>query len=127
EAQDEPGNVAVVSEGLARLLSPHGSALGRRFHPGNPNDTFEVVGVVPDVHTDDLANAPPPMAYVPLLWGDFSLQGPPTPTIAIRTVDARSAAAAASLLRETVRALDPDVPISNAQTMEQIDSAALSE
>ncbi|HEU4617142.1 MAG TPA: ABC transporter permease [Gammaproteobacteria bacterium] len=124
-ALDEPRDVAVVSARLAKLLAPEGSAIGRRFHPGGPEHTFEVVGVVPDVHTSNLADESDPIAYVPLLWGDFSFQAPPTPAISIRT--SGDPAAAVPLLRATVRSLDPDVPISNVQTMEQIDGAALAE
>ena len=60
--------VAIVGEAMARRLFPDGSVLGRRVGSadGEPRVWMEVVGVVADVRSIDLAQEPAPFQlYVP--------------------------------------------------------------
>jgi putative ABC transport system permease protein len=113
--------VAVVSESIARTLWPQADAVGRRFSRGDGQELTEIVGVVPDVHTETLEGERTPIVYAPL----WEPQGVPPSTIVVRTLgDAR---AAAGPLREAVAALDRDLPLSNVQTMHQVEAEVLAE
>ena len=61
--------VAVVSESAAAKAWPGESPVGRRLQAdrGNPTEPawVDVIGVVADIHTVRLEEAPPPMVYVP--------------------------------------------------------------
>jgi putative ABC transport system permease protein len=117
---DRPRLVAVLSERAARLLWPEEQAIGRRFYTDTPDRLYEVVGVVPDVHTEDPATEPFPLVYLPA-W----LPGSPIAAVAVRTT--ASPSAAAGILRDVVASLDRDLAISDVQTMAAIDRAALGE
>jgi putative ABC transport system permease protein len=118
---DLPRRVVVVSESAARLLWPGDDPIGKRFRRGDPTEAyFEVLGVVADVHSAGIERAPEPTIYVPL-WE----RAPPTAAIAIRTTADPYAAAGA--LRDAVRSLDRDVPVSALQSMARIEEDALAE
>jgi predicted permease len=99
--------VAIVSESLARQLSADALPLGIRIaeghsKPGQPPDTVEVVGVVPDIITQ-VATLEPLAIYMP------SAQVDPGPS---RTVVIRAARDPDSAMREvlsTIRALDSGI------------------
>ena len=58
-------SVAIVSESLARLVSPDGRAVGSRLllDPGEGQRDVEIIGVVGDVRGRPLTNAPEPWLY----------------------------------------------------------------
>lgn len=123
EVYDYDRGSAVVSESTARMLWNDANPLGRRFHWNDPDDLFEVVGVVPDVHSQDLGMAPTPIVYRP-----FTASGDGGLTINFGTIAIRTEsdpAPAAGLLRRIVASVDEELSISNVQTMQQIDSASL--
>ncbi len=120
---DEGHTAAVLSLGAARLLWPGRNPLGRRFSRGNPGEFFKVVGLVPDVNSEDLATNPAPLVYAPLTaTGGVVFR---VSSVAIRTRG--EPAAAAGTLRRAVASLDKELAISNIRTMEQIDSASFAE
>ena len=107
-AQDAKGapEVVVVDELLARRHWPGESALGKRLDVGT------VVGVVAHVRNAGLQEEGEPQIYKPFL------QWPQSPLFLV----ARSAGepvALAPSLRRAVRAIDPDQPIADLQTMHQ--------
>jgi predicted permease len=109
--------VAVVNQSLAKQLFATEDALGRQFVlglGGNPTP-IEIVGVSADAKYMSLRGPSPPTFYL-------SYRQRPTfgSTFVIRT--ALEPAAIAELVRATIRALDPELPISNLRTQrEQID------
>jgi putative ABC transport system permease protein len=111
----------VVSESVARRLWPQGDAIGRRFTRGDGQELSEVVGIVPDVHTETLESDPGPLVYGPL----WEPQGVPPSSVVVRTPGDPSAAA--GLLRGAVASLDRDLPLANVQTMREIEGAVLGE
>ncbi|HUQ52131.1 MAG TPA: FtsX-like permease family protein, partial [Gammaproteobacteria bacterium] len=118
QQNDFPRRVAVVSRSAAESLWPGENPIGRQFRRGVPTEpAFEVVGVADDVRAAALDRAPPPLVYV-ALWERSPVAG----AIAIRT--ALSSAVANALLRDTVRAIDAGIPVSNIATMTQIESDA---
>jgi predicted permease len=124
EDHDDGRFVAVLSESVARRYWPDGDIVGRRFFRGDPSpqgDLFEIIGVVPDVHSADLAMEPKPLVYVPLRTGSGAVF--PMVSIAVRTEG--DPAMAAGLMRRTVASLDRELAVSRIQTMSDIESASL--
>lgn len=122
-ANDLGSNVAVMSESTAEIAWPDGGFIGRRFYRGTPDEFFEVVGVVPDVHTVDLARQPIPIVYTPVLTASGFVF--PYASIAIRTQG--DPEAAVSMLRDAVSALDPELALASVRTMTQIERASLAQ
>jgi predicted permease len=120
--EDDAGRkVAVVSRRLAQLLWADANPVGRRFHRGTPGETFEVVGLVPDVPTTDLAADPTPIVYAPMTatGGVVFRVG----SIAVRTRGDPSTAVAT--LRNAVASLDAGLAISKVRTMSDIEDISL--
>ncbi len=104
--------VVVINETLARNLWPNQDPIGRRVMFGD-NTWVPVVGVVGDIHQGGLDVAPKPEFYIACAQAGF----PPT-SLAIRTrVDPNSVAGA---VRRAIWAADPDQPITDMATMEEI-------
>jgi len=123
-----PG-VVIINQALARRFWPAGDALGKRISLGGYPDLWgEVVGVVGDVrHWGQASEAPPEMYW------DFSqgwLGRSPT-LLRLRrslTVVARSSADVrghAGEVRREVAAIDPELPLSSVETMEERLGASL--
>jgi predicted permease len=110
--------VAVVNETLARRYWPGESAIGKRVSfrgTPRPEDLITVVGVVGDTHHWSLAEPIDIQLYVPYTQdGDWLAPG----QLALRTSGDPMRVAAAA--RDRVRAIDPLVPISDVQTMEEL-------
>jgi predicted permease len=114
DASDADGvqRVVLVNETLASELWPGQDAVGRRviFEAGV---SAPVVGVVRDIRQDGLDSAPKPEFYISTLQAG-SYPG----ALAIRTaVDPSSIASA---VRQAVWSVDPEQPIIDVLTMEQI-------
>jgi predicted permease len=114
----EPGDrdrpVAVLSEKAAGFLWPQTNPLGRHIHGAGPSKpSLEVVGVVADIREAGLTHDPPAMVYEPY-WA-LPMAGP---NFVVRT-DA-PLEAVASGIRTMVHAVDPDVPLTTVQTMDQV-------
>jgi putative ABC transport system permease protein len=105
--------VVIVNETMARRYWPDASPVGRRVALGGTTDWREVVGVVRDVRHWGLDRPVNPELYLPLpqmMWRGL--------TFALATTaDPESLAPA---VREELRAIDPDLPLSNVRTMEQV-------
>jgi len=133
EARDRQGSprVIVINETMARAHF-RGEALGQRLQlgtepdPDPANPYMEVVGVVGDVRQQPDVEAKSEM-YVPYaqhpdpflrrLYGNLTLvtrtDGPPT--------------ALAQSVREIVREADPDQPVANVRTLEDVISTAVTQ
>ena len=114
--------VVIVSRSLARTHWPGESALGKHMRLGGPPDEegeqwSRIVGVVDDVHEIALHEDPPQMAYYPLP-GTTGGEGVPASMSFI--LRARNAAALAGVVRETVRGLDPTLPLAEVETLETL-------
>jgi predicted lysophospholipase L1 biosynthesis ABC-type transport system permease subunit len=102
---DAPG-IAVVNETLARQLFGTTDVVGRRFIMGlRPGiESLEIVGVAADAHYTSLRRAPPPTAYFPYQQAPAGRV-----TFAVRT--SGDPLALADTVRETLRGIDPLLPI----------------
>ncbi len=105
--------VVIVNETMARRYWPDASPVGKRVLLAGSNDWREVVGVVRDVRHWGLDRPVNPEMYFPLpqyLTGGL--------TFALATDG--DPAFLASAVREQLRGVDPDLPLSNVRTMEEV-------
>jgi predicted permease len=112
-------HVAVVNQTMARAWWPDESAIGRRVRmpdyvkPPNPfrlaapgsDGWFEIVGVVGDTPNVGLHEPPAPSIYVP-----YTLMLSDSLNVMLRT--SRNPLAMARSIREAVRTVDPNQPVS---------------
>ncbi len=115
--------VMLVSQNLARLYwgSPE-AAIGKRVRETLKGKYREVIGVVADEHDDGPDQKSPYIAYWPFLMHDF--WGDPVRiernlAFAVRTPRAGSESFLNDV-RRTIWSLDPNLPIADVQTVQQI-------
>ncbi len=106
-------DVVLVNRTLSERLWLRGDAVGKMLRTGSRPEPFEVIGVVGDVKHQSLAEVTPPMIYMTFAqvprWN--------------RNIVVRTELEAASLMpavRREVWAVDPDAPIIEAATLEEI-------
>jgi putative ABC transport system permease protein len=105
--------VVIINERLARRYFPAGDALGKRMIFGEKEGPLEIVGIAADVKNEDLEEEADLTAYRPFLqdpWWSMAL--------VVRTNSDPSQFA--PLVRNEVRAVDPEQPVYNIKTMQQI-------
>src|SRR5262245_13057939 len=112
---DRPGEprVTIVNETLAKRMWPDGSTLGRILVVND--QPYQVIGVFKDARLLNALEAPQPYLYVPYWQNNFRTQ-----------IDSRMVARVAGdpqamlpILRREIKALDPNVPISEDVPMTQ--------
>src|SRR5439155_199880 len=119
----ERRTVALVSENTARELwrNPAG-ALGKRIREGMKDSWREIVGVVADVRHDGADQKAPTTIYWPLMMSEF--WGNPTflQRGVVYSVRGNRAGSESLLkeIRQTIWALDPDLPLASVRTMEEV-------
>ena len=109
--------VAVVSESFARRYWPNGTAIGQRFTIAF--DERIIVGVARDVRVRGLESASEPQVYLPyqqIRDGWLVLYAPKD--LLIRT--AGDPLALTPAVRRIVHAADPELPVSDVRTMEEL-------
>jgi putative ABC transport system permease protein len=113
--------VAVINEAFARTYWPNENPLGKQVKtpPANPS-WITVVGVLADARTESLAEAATPQIYL------CAYQRRPK-DLAIFLRGLLDAGAIPVELREQVQAVDPELPVFGAQTLNETVSASLSE
>jgi len=113
--------VALVNRSFVREYFADGEGLGKRFRIRQGEDVYEwmtVVGVVPDMKMEGIGNnqASPAGYYIAVEQFGEILGN--TVSVAVRS--AGDPAGLASRVRETVAAMDPNLPIFDAMPMRQI-------
>jgi len=104
---------AVISESMARKFFPNEDALGQTLivdWSGNPR--YQIVGIVGDV-LSDLDQPAEPTMYFPLEQGRFS-----GGYLAVRSD--KDVTALALPIQKEIAAIDPDLPVSDVLTMNQV-------
>ncbi len=102
----------VINRSLARRFWPDESPLGARLQVDAVRDAT-VVGVVGDVHFDGPTEVPLPTIYYAADQVTYNFM-----TVAIRT--AGRARPVLPLVEEAMRARDPDLPLHNVTTMDEL-------
>jgi putative ABC transport system permease protein len=109
--------VVIVNQTFARRYWPNQNAIGKHIIVGRGPAPSEVVAVAADVKNKGLAQEPQAQLYLPfaqLPWGNMNLL--------VRTsVEPHSAASA---VRAQISAVDPDQPVTNIQTAEELVDAS---
>jgi putative ABC transport system permease protein len=110
--------VAVVSDSMARQFFPTTDAVGARISTDNGRTWIAIVGVVGDVR-NTLASQPSaifyrPLAQVPLLTVMYLARTSGDPSGVVQQ------------MRDAVHALDPNQPVDQFRTLDEVRSAALS-
>jgi len=111
--------VAVVERTLAERLWPDRDPLGKRLGPGEDR-TYTVVGIVEPVRDVALSLDPGEIVYYPVIepedrgqWGGGAI------SVAVRT-GGPSPGPLAAEIRRLVDAMDPDVPLADVRSMEEL-------
>jgi predicted permease len=109
--------VVVINETAARKYFPNEDPIGRRFGTSvETNNQLEIVGVVHDAKYNSLRDAVPPTMYVDYRQARFT-----NAAFEVRT--AGDPLSVVGSIREAVRALDPNMPVTNVSTqVEQIEN-----
>ena len=117
-------HVAVVNETLARRSWPGEDAIGKRFRmfiAGGTTPWYEVAGVIRDAKQRNWEAAPESEMYLPYLQDNAYLHMPYTyltMTLVVRS--SAPPAMIAPLVREQIRAIDRNVPVTAITSMEQV-------
>jgi putative ABC transport system permease protein len=105
--------VAVVNEALSAREFPGREPIGQRIQVGGSETPWvEIVGIASNLIDPGSAETPPPRVYVALA------QRPQRSLVVFARTEQPEPILAS--LRETMRAIDPDQPIYDAKTMEQV-------
>jgi predicted permease len=120
--------VAVINDTMAARYWPGQDAVGKRFQMGGAGTVLpplEIVGIVRTSRHNAVVEAPRAEMYLPHAQLSRASGGPGrSMAIVIRT--AADPLTAAAPLGEAVRAMDPNLPLADVQTMEEVATKALS-
>jgi putative ABC transport system permease protein len=118
---DKTPQVAVINEAFARTYWPHEDALGRRFKRNRVDSPWiTVVGIIANARTESLAEESVPQIYL-------SLYQSASRRLAIFLRGHLDTAAIPTEVSAQVQAVDPTLPLSGAQTLNETVSASLAE
>jgi putative ABC transport system permease protein len=113
--------VAIINETMARQYWPDSGALGKRFKIGGPNSPQPwrtIVGIVADVRQMGMDKPVKAEMYFPYKqMASFGGYNSPRDLVFRTSVAPASLAAA---VRREIHAVDPSLPVSNVQTMDEI-------
>jgi putative ABC transport system permease protein len=118
---DKAPQVAVINEAFARTYWPSQDPLGRRFKRNRVDSPWiTVVGVIANARTESLAQTEVPQIYLSLYQSAYR-------RLAIFLRGHFDMDAIPRQVREQVQAVDPTLPISGSQTLNETVSASLAE
>jgi putative ABC transport system permease protein len=109
--------VAIVNEALAREYFPGEDPIGKRIRtPNTPWTT--IVGVVGNQKTSNVFQE---MNWVDprFIYRPYAQDASADVTVIVRTASASAAAPLGATIQRAIATIDPDVPVSNAQTVRQ--------
>jgi putative ABC transport system permease protein len=128
---DQPGKqlVVIVDESTARTYWPHRDPIGRRLGIGRTPAAARtatttppwstVVGVIKDIKSDGLDQSGGPHIYSPI----YQFPGIRNLSVTVRT--SLSATSLEPLIRRELQAVDPDLPVFNVRTMNEVIDGSL--
>ncbi len=116
----ESPKVVIVNEILARHFWPNQNPIGKQIVVGRGPEPSEVIGVAADIKNKGIDQETQEQLYLPfpqLPWGDMNLL--------VRTAIAPRSLISA--VRAQIAMVDPDQPVTNIQTVEEIMDASRSQ
>lgn len=120
---DRSPPVTIISEAFARVYFRDEDPIGKRLRfgfPPEPPTTREIVGVVGNVRDERLSEEPRPMMYVPFaqapFWGGELVVYSSLPP-----------AAYVGTIRQVVRSLDKELPVTGIVTMPEVVEASVAQ
>jgi predicted permease len=116
--RDRAVTPAVISARAAQTLWPSDDPIGRQFTRGDPNERFEVVGVVVDGHPTALEAESPLMVYVPYWYNNEGKS-----VLVVRTP--AGASVVANELRRIIHAVDSEIAIADVAPLQHVVDKAL--
>ncbi len=123
---DQPGKqlVVIVDETTARTFWPDRDPIGRRLSMrsfrGAANPPWStVVGVIKDIKNDGLDQSGSPHIYSPIY------QVPRLRNLSVTVRTSLSATSLEPLIRREIQAVDPDLPVFNVRTMNEVIDGSL--
>jgi predicted permease len=111
--------LAVISERLVERYWAGEDPIGQRFRTAAQSPWFEVVGIVANTPIRDLSDDPPPMAYLPLLPGNPVYESSSFELSYLVRTDVPPTGVLMPA-RQVIREMDPNVPVANANTLDQM-------
>jgi putative ABC transport system permease protein len=118
-ARDEestPGaRPAVINARAAEAMFGAANPIGR--HIEHENETYEVVGIAPELRGDTFGVKPSPEVWVPLTAGSYAR--PPLGGVTLMIRASSAGGAAVSEVREQIAALDPKLTVFQVRTMQE--------
>jgi predicted permease len=123
DSRDRRGSepVLIVNETMARQSFPGKDAVGQQIKlgsPSSPDPWYTVIGVVSDVKNNELANSVRPQIYQAYSQLDDSLLALGFGKTMVLAVKATSESAPlTSAVRATVAQLDPELPVTDLETV----------
>jgi predicted permease len=113
--QTNSPRVAVVNEHFADRFWPHEDAIGKRFHLQDANGPLvQVVGIAKQGKYLWIAEPPVDFFYLPFLQNEQSAM------TLVTESPAEDASALAPVMRRLVHSLDPNMPVFDVRTMEDL-------
>jgi predicted permease len=118
--------VAIVDESTARTFWPHRNPVGRRLSIRGRRDTANppwctVVGVIKDIKSGGLDQSGAPHIYRPI----YQFRGTRVLSLNVTVRTSLSAASLEPQIRREIQAVDPDLPIFNVRTMNEVIDGSL--
>jgi putative ABC transport system permease protein len=118
--------VAIVDESTARTYWPDRDPIGRRLSMrsfrGAANPPWcTVVGVIKDIKSDGLDQSGAPHIYRPI----YQFPGPRSLSLSVTVRTSLSATSLEPLIRREIQAVDPDLPVFNVRTMNEVIDGSL--
>ena len=110
--------IALVNETAARLLWPTEDALHKRFTYYGNKVPFEVVGVVADSVIAAIGEDPQPVIY-------YAMRQRFSPAASFQVRTSGSPEAVIGAVRAAIQPIDPNLPLTNFQTIHQLADQAL--
>jgi putative ABC transport system permease protein len=121
QESDGTRGVAIVGESTARKIWPGENPLGKKIRFGEDNaPMLEVIGVAGDVRGNGLQKAPQQVVYLPYWY-----RGRSAVSLVVRT--GMNPSAIAGAVRAELHKLDPELPVPQFRTMQDIVSASVAE
>ena len=110
---------AVINQAMARRYFGGANPLGRRFYSViEPQQKYEIVGIVKDVRLKSLREPSPPTYYLPNIFDPGH-----DATFALRTVSAPGAMAAS--LRQVTQEIDPTIRVRDVRSLNDVVNTSL--